>query len=322
MHDALEAEPADVAYCGWQAIGAPPPTSSPNIPPDFDAGEAPPAIFCEQCPWPINSVLIRRPLIDELRGFSERAPTAMDDDLWLRMLARQPRLVRVPDVLAFHRHHLPRAGAHIPRWRQVFDAVAVRRDFVRHHPELVAGITACPPQRTDLRPAAARSLSLPLAQRHRFRPPPVPPRLRQGRLESGRSQAPPRQPAARPALSQPGRFRHTPPQCAHRGLSCYHSRQRRRPNRQGDDGGGPASGRMRHPTKREQSQRLPLLPPLTSLKTPKTLAYPLLPSPTHTISAHEYHYLHRREIFHSYPGCRGSKAYRAAKGQVPAPSVL
>ena len=53
------------------------------------------------------------------------------------MLARQPRLVRVPDVLAFHRRH---AGGRspIPRWRQLFDALAVRRDFVQYHPELVA----------------------------------------------------------------------------------------------------------------------------------------------------------------------------------------
>ncbi len=85
-------------------------------------------------------MLIRRPLIDELRGFSERAPTAMDHDLWLRMLARQPRLVRVPDVLAFYRRY-PRGESHIPRWRQVFDAVAVRRDFARNHPESVARLT-------------------------------------------------------------------------------------------------------------------------------------------------------------------------------------
>lgn len=30
----------------------------------------------------------------------------MDDELWLRMLARQPRLVRVPEALAFQRQHL------------------------------------------------------------------------------------------------------------------------------------------------------------------------------------------------------------------------
>ncbi|MHB1145653.1 MAG: glycosyltransferase [Thiobacillus sp.] len=139
MHSALTADHADIAYCGWQAIGVAATDPNPHIPPVLDAGEAV-GHFLEHNPWPINSMLIRRPLIDELRGFSERAPTAMDHDLWLRMLARQPRLVRVPDVLAFYRRY-PRGESHIPRWRQVFDAVAVRRDFARHHPESVSRFT-------------------------------------------------------------------------------------------------------------------------------------------------------------------------------------
>jgi glycosyltransferase involved in cell wall biosynthesis len=144
MHDALETAPADVAWCGWQAIGPAAADTQPKTPPDFDAADAV-GHFMEHGTWPLNGVLIRRHLIDELRGFSERTPTAMDYDLWLRLLARQPRLVRVPDVLAFHRHY-PRGESHIPRWRQVFDAVAVRRDFARHRPELVARI---PPARLN-----------------------------------------------------------------------------------------------------------------------------------------------------------------------------
>jgi glycosyltransferase involved in cell wall biosynthesis len=133
MHAALEDAPADVAWCGWQAIGPAATDHQPNIPPDLDTGEAV-SHFLEHGPWPLNGMLIRRPLIDELRGFSERAPTAMDYDLWLRLLARQPKLARVPDVLANYRRY-PRGDAHIPHWRQVFDAVAVRRDFAQHHPE-------------------------------------------------------------------------------------------------------------------------------------------------------------------------------------------
>jgi len=139
MHDALAAENADLAYCGWQNIGVAATNPHPKIPPIFEPGEAV-ECFLENGPWPINSALIRRHLIDELRGFSERAPTAMDYDLWLRMLARQPRLVHVPEVLAFYRHY-PRGASHIPYWQQVFDAVAVRRDFARHHPECIARIT-------------------------------------------------------------------------------------------------------------------------------------------------------------------------------------
>lgn len=137
--DALETGPADIAYCGWQNIGVAATDTQPQIPPGFDPDEAV-SHFLEHGAWPINSVLTRRPLIDELRGFSERAATAMDDDLWLRMLARQPRLVRVPEVLAFHRCH-PHPYSAIPRWRQVFDSVAVNRDFVRFYPERVAHLT-------------------------------------------------------------------------------------------------------------------------------------------------------------------------------------
>lgn len=139
MHEALDAVPADIAYCGWQNVGVAATDPNPKIPPVLDAAEAV-AHFLDHCPWPINSVLVRRPLIDEMRGFSERAPTAMDYDLWLRMLARQPRLVRVPEVLAYYRRY-PRGRSHIPRWKQVFDAVAVRRDFAQHHPDLVARFT-------------------------------------------------------------------------------------------------------------------------------------------------------------------------------------
>ena len=138
LHGALEANQADVAYCGWQNIGLIATDLEPHIPLTFEAGEAA-GRFLEQCPWPVNSVLIRRHLIDELRGFSERAPTAMDYDLWLRMLARQPRLVRVPEILA-HCRQYPRSETHLPRWRQAFDTLDVRRDFVRHHPECVARI--------------------------------------------------------------------------------------------------------------------------------------------------------------------------------------
>lgn len=112
LHEALEADGADIAYCGWQDIGEAATDPTPKILPILDAGEAA-SHFLEHGPWPINSVLIRRPLIDELRGFSERSPTAMDYDLWLRMLARQPRLTRVPEVLAFHRSH-PHGNTRIP----------------------------------------------------------------------------------------------------------------------------------------------------------------------------------------------------------------
>ena len=136
LHAALENDLAEVAWCGWQAIGVAAIDPEPKLPPALEAAEAAAHSF-EHGAWPLNCLLIRRPLVDALRGFSERAPTAMDYDLWLRLLARQPRLTNVPEVLACRRFY-PRRDAAIPHWQEVFDAVAVRRDFAQHHPEQVA----------------------------------------------------------------------------------------------------------------------------------------------------------------------------------------
>ncbi|MCA1978121.1 MAG: glycosyltransferase [Thiobacillus sp.] len=135
LHEALFQTEADVAYCGWQNVGELAANSQPFIPPNYATIDAARA-FLKSCPWPINGVLLRRQLVDTLRGFSERLPTAMDYDLWLRMLPLQPTVVRVADVLAYYRRY-PRGSAHIPRWRQIFDAIAVREAFARRHPEQI-----------------------------------------------------------------------------------------------------------------------------------------------------------------------------------------
>jgi glycosyltransferase involved in cell wall biosynthesis len=139
LHAAMTETLADVAYCGWQNVGEAAVNMQPHIPPDYAESDAA-ALFLQSCPWPINSVLLRRNLIDALRGFSERLPTAMDYDLWFRLLSTQPSVVRVPEVLAFYRRY-PRGDAHIPRWRQVFDAISVREDFVRRHPVQVGHLS-------------------------------------------------------------------------------------------------------------------------------------------------------------------------------------
>lgn len=139
MHAAITETLADAAYCGWQNMGEAAIDTHPQIPPNYAESDAT-ALFLQACPWPINGVLLRRQLLDSLRGFSERLPTAMDYDLWLRMLATQPAVVRVPDVLAFYRRY-PRGDAHIPRWRQIFDAINVRENFVRYHRAQIAHLS-------------------------------------------------------------------------------------------------------------------------------------------------------------------------------------
>lgn len=138
LHAALIEAPADVAYCGWQHVGPLAENLQPHNPIDIDEKNIL-EHFLIACPWPINAVLIKRQLIDTLRGFSERRATAMDYDLWLRMLTQKPRLVRVHEVLAFHRCYA-RSENHIPRWRRVFDSVDVREDFVRHHSDITGAL--------------------------------------------------------------------------------------------------------------------------------------------------------------------------------------
>ncbi len=126
---------ADLAYCGWQNVGRLANTD-PYIPPAYEVGDSVEA-FLQTCPWPIHAALVRREVIEAVHGFSTRRFSAMDYDLWLRILAQTQKITLVPQVLAFYRwHNAGQISAN--RARQVSDATDVRRDFVAGHPELVA----------------------------------------------------------------------------------------------------------------------------------------------------------------------------------------
>lgn len=135
MHTALQDSGDDLAYCGWQNFGVDAPGVEPYVPPAYEAGD-PVAEFLRSCPWPIHAALIRRPVIDAVSGFSERRFSAMDYDLWLRVLAHTRRMVRVPEVMAFYRWHA-RGQVSSVKWRQVLDALAAQTDFIERNPELV-----------------------------------------------------------------------------------------------------------------------------------------------------------------------------------------
>ncbi|MDZ7584274.1 MAG: glycosyltransferase [Thiobacillus sp.] len=133
---ALNEHQADVAYCGWQNIGTGGPGTEPYIPPDYSQMDTA-AEFLRSCPWPIHAALVRREALDAIKGFSERRFSAMDYDLWLRLYAHTQKIVRVPEVMAFYRWH-NQGQISKTKWKQVLDALQVRRDFVAHHPERVA----------------------------------------------------------------------------------------------------------------------------------------------------------------------------------------
>jgi glycosyltransferase involved in cell wall biosynthesis len=127
---------ADLAYCGWQNVGIGLHSCSPYIPPKYEAEDVV-KLFIKDCPWPIHGVLVRKSIIDAVGGFSERYFSAMDYDIWIRLLAVTKKMVQVPEVLAFYRWHSPNQVSAV-RWRQVLDAWKVRRDFVENNPALVS----------------------------------------------------------------------------------------------------------------------------------------------------------------------------------------
>lgn len=144
LSDALDRAHADIAYCGWQNVGDGAPGGEPYIPPDYCAIDTA-AEFLRSCPWPIHAALINREAIHAVGGFSERRFSSMDYDLWLRLFAHTQKIVRVPKVLAFYRWH---GSGQISKtkWKQVLDALQVRRDFIREYPERISHLS---PDRVD-----------------------------------------------------------------------------------------------------------------------------------------------------------------------------
>jgi len=137
---AIETRHADLAYCGWHDIGEFARSLRPCTPPAYEEQDLV-AAFLRTCPWPIHAVLTKRSVMDEVNGFSERRFSSMDYDLWLRVLGHTRNIVRVPEVLAYYRWHGSNQIS-ATKWRQVTDAMQVRRDFVSQYPDLVAHIPA------------------------------------------------------------------------------------------------------------------------------------------------------------------------------------
>lgn len=140
LNAALVESQADVAFCGWQNVGEGAAGTDPYVPPDYSQMDTA-AEFLRSCPWPIHAALIRREVVDAVRGFSERRFSSMDYDLWLRIYAHTQRLVRVPEVLAFYRWH-GKGQISRRKWQQVMDALRVRLDFVDGNRDKVGHLSA------------------------------------------------------------------------------------------------------------------------------------------------------------------------------------
>lgn len=143
---ALQGQPFDIAYCGWQNVGIDGPRGQPYVPPAYEEGDVV-EHFLRSCPWPIHAALVRRDAVTAIAGFSERMFSSMDYDLWIRLLTVTRRMVRVPRVLAYYRWH-GSGQISATKWRQVLHAWQVRTDFVANNPSLVSHLALA--QRREL----------------------------------------------------------------------------------------------------------------------------------------------------------------------------
>ena len=139
LYAALVENDAALAYCGWQNIGATDRTNEPYVPPDYEEDGKLELFLRAAAPWPIHAALVRMSVIEEVRGFDTNFATCMDYDLWLRIGASR-RIVRVPEVLAFYRHH-DRGQITSKQWRQAENVWLVKKKFVAASPHLVARLS-------------------------------------------------------------------------------------------------------------------------------------------------------------------------------------
>lgn len=139
LHTALLDHDADLAYCGWQNVGVDV-QSAPYIPPAYETEDTV-AHFVRTCPWPIHAALLKRSIVTQIGGFSERRFASMDYDFWLQTLAVTRNITRVPEVLAFYRWH-NQGQVSAVKWRQVLDALDAQQTFIRNNPGLVAHLAA------------------------------------------------------------------------------------------------------------------------------------------------------------------------------------
>ena len=78
-------------------------------------------------------------MLDAVAGFETNFATCMDYDLWFR-IGTSRVIVRVPEVLAFYRHH-DRGQITSKQWRQSENVWLVKKKFVAASPQLVARFT-------------------------------------------------------------------------------------------------------------------------------------------------------------------------------------
>lgn len=131
---------AVLTYCGWQNIGLKGPVGKPYVPPDYEMGDKLEYFLHGASPWPIHAALVRRSALEEVEGFDEKWPSCEDYDLWLRLALNRP-IMRVPEVLAFYRHHKTLQTTSKRAW-DAYHIWRIKKDFVQRFSDLVKDLPA------------------------------------------------------------------------------------------------------------------------------------------------------------------------------------
>ncbi len=133
MLHALMDSGAGLAYCGWQNVGISGPRAEPFVPPEYE-GDNKLFALLENTRWPVHAALVDLALAREIGGFATDLRYCADFLFWLEVGVRT-RIVRVPKVLAYYRHHRP---DHLSTARAdwALAHLEVQKRFLRRHPEL------------------------------------------------------------------------------------------------------------------------------------------------------------------------------------------
>lgn len=134
MSKALQQSGAAIAYCGWQNVGRSGGAGKPFIPFEPTSDDEKRAWLFENTRWPIHGAMVDREAVVHAGGFPTDRPTCEDFALWLKV-GMQHALVRVPEVLAFYRHH---GGSQVTadKGQIALDHYFTQHRYLDAHPEI------------------------------------------------------------------------------------------------------------------------------------------------------------------------------------------
>ena len=139
LSQALDANPkAAIAYCGWKNVGLSGRRGDAFIPPDYESlPDKIEKLLCNPR-WPVHAAMIKRDPLFDAGLFDPALKSCEDFALWLRTAIQNP-IVRVPEVLAYYRHHGNQMISN--RARIALSHYDVQRAYLKQHPDVAEKYT-------------------------------------------------------------------------------------------------------------------------------------------------------------------------------------